>query len=220
MLTLEQVKSNPLISEYIRQTEIYAQQIGYTDHGTSHSEIVASRARELAQSIGLSESEQELAAIAGWCHDMGNFLGRTQHHYWGALLFGQVFSTQADPAEVATIMQAIADHDKEDITIPGPIVACLVIADKSDVRQSRVFDTRPSNLSQDIHDRVNYAVTSNELTVDNKNKIIALKLMIDTEHSPIMEYFEIFSERMAYCRHAAAKLGYKLEIVINETKLL
>ncbi|MEK7497101.1 MAG: HD domain-containing protein [Patescibacteria group bacterium] len=220
MITLSSVKSNPLVAEYIRQTEIYAQAIGYTDHGTSHSEIVSSRARELAQSIGLSEVEQELAAIAGWCHDMGNFLGRTQHHYWGALLFGQVFSTQADPAEVATIMQAIADHDKEDITIPGPIVACLVIADKSDVRQSRVFDTRPSNLSQDIHDRVNYAVTQNELTVDNKNKIIALRLMIDTEHSPIMEYFEIFAERMAYCRHAAAKLGYKLEIVINETKLL
>ncbi len=220
MLTFEDVKKNPLIHEYISQTEGYMKFLGFTDHGFKHSEVVATRARELALGAGLSLKLQELAAMAGYCHDMGNFLGREQHHYWGAMLFGQAMGSTLDPSELTCIMQAIAAHDKDEIKIPNPIAACLIIADKSDVRRSRVINSTEDNRKVDIHDRLNYAVTANELAVDAKAKKVTLKIKIDVNQAPIMEYFEIFADRMAYSRKAAAVLGMKFGLVINHFKLL
>ncbi len=220
MFTFEDVKNNPQIREYIRRTEQYMKSIGYTDHGFAHVEIVARRAKELALVAGMSKREQELAAISGYCHDMGNFLGRTQHHYWAALLFSQTFQGKFEPVDLAAVMQAIAAHDKEDVDVPSKLTACLVIADKSDVRSSRVFDKSSANLLLDIHDRVNNAVIENKLQLDAKKKIITLKLKINTKQAPVMEYFEIFSERMTYCRHSAKTLGCRFELVINDFRLL
>ena len=220
-LTLDQVKANPKIKDFIKQTEKYLDGLGYTDHGLRHINIVADRARSVSKKLGLSVHEQELAAIAAYCHDMGNFLGREQHHYWAALLFTQVFLNEADnPNDVSTIAQAIVSHDKDDLKIVNKVTAVLILADKSDVHRSRVKRSKGQNLKKDIHDRVNYAIIDNGLLVKPKSKIITLRLKLDTKFSVVLEYFEIFTERMAFCRVAAKYLGYKFSLEINNFKLL
>ncbi|MFA6322429.1 MAG: HD domain-containing protein [Candidatus Buchananbacteria bacterium] len=220
-LTVEVVKNNLKIKDFTSQTEKYLNALGYTDHGLRHINIVSDRSHSIARKIGLSEHEQELAGIAGYCHDMGNFLGRTQHHYWAALLFSQVFLNEADnPNDVSTIAQAIVSHDKDELKIVNKITAILIIADKSDVHRSRVRTSKKGGRDMDIHDRVNYAVIDNDLAVDTKKKIIKLKLKLDTKFSAPLEYFEIFTERMTFCRLAAEYLGYKFGLEINDFKLL
>jgi len=220
-LTLDLVKENPKIKDFIKQTEKYLDGLGYTDHGLRHINIAADRARSIAKKIGLLAREQELSAIAAYCHDMGNFLGREQHHYWAALLFSQVFLNEADnPNDVSTIAQAIVSHDKSDLKIVNRVTAVLILADKSDVHRSRVKQTKGSNLSKDIHDRVNYAIVDNDLIVEPKKKLITLRLKLDTKFSAPLEYFEIFTDRMTFCRLAAEYLGYKFGLDINNFKLL
>jgi len=220
MVTFDDVKNDPLIKEYIQQTQDYMKWLGFTDHGFEHVQIVSERARLLAQAAGLSPADQELSAMAGYCHDMGNFLGRTQHHYWGGMLFGETFRGRLEPQRLACVMQAIVAHDKDEIKIPTKVAACLIIADKSDVRRSRVFDHSEKNLAVDIHDRLNYSVTENKFQVDSKKKTVTIKLIIDVNRAPVMEYFEIFSDRMTYCRTAAETLGWRFGLVINHVKLL
>ncbi|MDA2935878.1 phosphohydrolase [Patescibacteria group bacterium AH-259-L05] len=220
MITLNDVKNHPQILEFIRQTQASMRALDYTEHGPRHANLVARRARRLAQDVGLSKRMQELAAIGGFCQDMGNFLGRTRHHYWGALLFHQVFQDKMDAKDLVMVVQALANHDKEDMKLTNAVSAIVVIADKSDVHRSRVITRSIKKIKADIHDRVNYAVTKSSLAVDTKKKRIVLKLKIDTNFVPIMEYFEIFTERMSYCRAAADYLGYKFSIVINSFKLL
>lgn len=220
MLTFAKVKNNPQVLEFIKRTEKALTDLQYTDHGLKHTALVADRARTIAKEIGLSGRERELSAIAGFCHDMGNFLGRTQHHYWGALLFHQIFSKE-NPRELSLIMQAIANHDKgKEMKLASPISAVVVLADKSDVRRSRVLEKSLEKIKQDIHDRVNYAVTDCKLGINKKSRIITLTLKIDNKFCPIMDYFEIFTERMVYCRQSAKFLGYNFGLVINQFKLL
>ncbi len=220
-LTLDVVKQNPKIKDFIKQTEVYLDALGYTDHGLRHINIVADRARSIAKKIGLPIRSQELSAISAYCHDMGNFLGREQHHYWAALLFSQVFLDKAEnPNDVSTIIQAIVSHDKHDLKFVNKVTAVLILADKSDVHRSRVKKIKSSNLEKDIHDRVNYAVIKNDLIVNQKKKIITLKLKLDVKFSAPLEYFEIFTERMTFCRLAAQYLGYKFGLEINNFKLL
>ncbi len=220
-LTLEVVKENPQIQDFIKQTERYMDSLGYTDHGFRHVNIVSDRSRSVLRKAGFSEHEQELAAIAGYCHDMGNFLGRSMHHYWGAMLFSQVFMHQVDnPTDVSTVALAIANHDKYESKLTTPITAALILADKSDVHRSRVKKTKGTNMKKDIHDRVNYAVMDSDLTVQAKNKLITLRIKLDTKASAPLEYFEVFTERMTYCRVAAEYLGYKFGLEINKFKLL
>lgn len=220
MLNLKQIKNHPQILEFIKQTETSLEALGYTEHGIRHAELVSSRARIMAEKIGLDKNGQEIAAIAGFCHDMGNFLGRSRHHYWGALLFHQIFQNDFSPKELSWIMQAIVNHDKYTMKLTNPISAIVVIADKSDVSRSRVKIFSLDELKVDIHDRVNYAATSSGLKIDRIKKKIVLTIKIDRKYVPIMEYFEIFTERMAYCRQAADYLGYKFSLVINNFKLL
>ncbi len=222
MITLSQVKKNPQILEFIKQTEIALAALSYTDHGFRHSNLVADRARTIANEMGLTKKEGELSAIAGFCHDMGNFLSRSHHNYFAALLFHQVFKDDFSPEELATIMQAIANHDKqqEDISFASPISAVVVLADKSDVHRSRVITRTIEDIKTDIHDRVNYATKESHLKVDKTKKRITLTLKIDTNFVPIMEYFEIFTERMVFCRKAAKYLGFDFGLVINNFKLL
>src|SRR3989338_8394001 len=131
MITLDDVKNNPQILEFINQTEKALEALSYTNHGLRHSNVVADRALEISKVIGLNPREGELAAIAGFCHDMGNFMTRTYHHYFGAILFQQVFGGKMEPKELAVIMQAIANHDKEEMNFVSPVAAVLVLADKS-----------------------------------------------------------------------------------------
>jgi len=218
-LTFDAVQNHRAIKAYIERSKEYLDNLGYTDHGYRHVELVAKRARLLAQQIGLNEHDQELAAIAGYCHDMGNFLGRTDHHYWGSLLFAQSFvGDDYDLADTTAVMQAIANHDKIDLKIVSQIGAALVIADKSDVHRSRV-SKEVADLTNDIHDRVNYAATNNELTVNKRKKEIYLTIKIDTKIVDPIEYFEIFIDRMTFCRQAADYLGYNFVLTINNFKL-
>ena len=220
MITLKDVKQNPQILEFINQTEQAMEALSYTNHGLRHSNVVAQRAIQIAKEIGLSEREGELSAIAGFCHDMGNFMTRTFHHFFGAMLFGQVYTNQFDPRELAMIMQAISNHDKEEMNFTHAISAILVLADKSDVDRSRVTQKDAENLKNDIHDRVNYAATESKIKIEKSKKRITLTLKIDTNFCPVMEYFEIFTERMVFCRKAAKFLGYEFGIVINKFRLL
>lgn len=220
MLTLAQVKKNPQILEFIKQTEIALAALGYTEHGLEHSELVADRTRTIAKEISLSRTEQELSAIAGFCHDMGSFLSRDEHHHLGALLFHQVFSKDFKPKEMALIMEAISNHDKEEMELSHSVPAVVVLADKSDVRRTRVLTKDINKIKRDIHDRVNYATKMSRLKIDKKKKRVTLTLKIDVNFVPIMEYFEIFTQRMTYCRKAAKYLGYQFGLVINNFKLL
>ncbi len=220
MLTFQDIKKHPKILEFINQSEIALKALDYTEHGLRHAKLVAREAKNLAKEINLSERGQDLAAIAGFCHDMGNFLGRSQHHYWSALLFHQIFKNEFTPKELVWIMQAISNHDKNAMKLTEPISAIVVLADKSDVHRSRVTVKSLEKIKGDIHDRVNYAVTKSDLSVNRSKKQIILTLKIDQKFVPVIEFFEIFTERMTYCRQAANYLGYKFHLVINNFKLL
>lgn len=218
-ITLEEVKKNPYVDNFIRQTETYLTALGYTDHGPRHIGIVSDRCIGLARQLGLSAHDIELAGVAGYCHDMGNFLGRTQHHYWASMLFSQIFIPEKDPQDISRICQAIVSHDKDEIKIVDKISAILIIADKSDVHRDRVVRKDFKSIMGDIHDRVNFAATSNSLKINKIRKQIVLKITIDTKEANTMDYFEIFSERMSFCRVAAKFLGYKFVLIINNFKL-
>jgi hypothetical protein len=220
MLSFEKIQNNPQVLEFIQQSDDALAASGYTEHSLSHASFVSDRARIIAKKIGFSKQEQELASIAGFCHDMGNFLSRSQHHYLGALLFHQIFQQDFSPKELAIIIQAISSHDKDEMTFSAPISAIVVLADKTDVRRSRVVNKKKNRIMKDIHDRVNYATTISNIKIDKKKKLITSVLKIDSNFVPIMEYFEIFTDRMIYCRKAAEFLGYKFGLVINNFKLL
>jgi len=222
MINLQQVKQNPQILGFIKETEKSLAALSYTDHGLRHANLVADRARNIAKEIGLNRGEQELAAIASFCHDMANFISRSHHNYFAALLFHQVFMNDFEPKEMTIIMQAISNHDKqqEDIRFADAVSAVLVLADKSDVHRSRVISQKMEEIKADIHDRVNYATKECHLKVDRMKKRITLTLKIDTNFVPIMEYFEIFTDRMVFCRLAAEYLDYKFGLVINSFRLL
>jgi len=222
MITLKEVKKNPQILQFIKKTEKSLESLAYTDHGLRHSTLVSGRAREIASKLGLGEKEQEMSSIAGFCHDMGNFVGRPFHNYTGAILFHQVFQNEIEPDALTTMMQAISYHDEKvrELALTSPVSAIVILADKSDVHRSRVLISDINKIKADIHDRVNYATKSANLSVDKKKKRIILTLKIDTKFVPVIEYFEIFTERMVLCRKAAEYLGYKFGLVINNFVLL
>ncbi len=215
-LTYKSIKENQQINGFIKATERYLEDLGFTDHGFRHVNIVADRSKKIAKELGLSIREQELAAIAGYCHDMGNFMGREMHHYWSSLLLSQILLPQTEQTiELAKILQAITNHDTNNLKADNKIAAALVIADKSDVHRSRVRQKSLRKIKEDIHDRVNYAVNSNDLTINKKTKEIVLKLIIDTTWVDPMDYFQIFIERMTACREAAKLFEYKFVLIIN-----
>lgn len=220
MIQLEEVKKNPLIKEFIEKSSEALSLYHYTDHGIDHIDLVAERAKYLAKEIGKDEKEQELSAIAGFCHDMGNFLDRKNHEYWGALLFQNVFQEKMPAEDLVIVMQAITNHDDYYSKVLNPIAAILILADKSDVRRERVLIKDEKIIKEYIHNRVDFAVEENKFKVDMKNKKIILQLKIDTRFVPVIEYFEIFTERMIQCRKAAEYLGYTFGLIINDFKLL
>lgn len=223
MITFEQVKNNKQVLAYIKQSDKVLNKLDYTLHDLNHVELVAERAGEIARTFGFSKNKIEYAKIAGFCHDMANFIGRSQHHYWGALLFNQIFAHHTeDITGVTQIMHAIASHDKDEKELVDRVTAAVVIADKSDVRRDRVriHSRGKKNLQRDIHDRVNFAATENKLILNKNKNSIELKITIDDKMITVMDYFEIFIERMSYCKVAARQIGCKFHLNINDFKLL
>ena len=216
---LTEVKKNPYVKNFIEQTEKYLTALGFTDHGFRHVGIVTERAISLAKNLNLNKRDQELCAVSAYCHDMGNFLGRTEHHYWSAFLLSQIYMGKITPDDLSTVMQAVVSHDKDELKIVDAVTAILILADKSDVDRSRVKDCSLRNLRNDIHERVNFATTENSLDFDKKKKEIILKVKIDTKITEAMDYFEIFTDRMSFCRQAAKFLGYEFVLVINDFRL-
>lgn len=220
MLKLEDIKKDLRVRACIEKSNDYLNSLNYTDHGFRHVNIVAERARYLAKGIGMDEREQELCAIAAYCHDMGNFLKRDGHGRTAAMLFSQFFMDKTDDINgVLSIMQAIVSHDHYPTENMNKIAAVLILADSSDITRDRVNKKSLESIKNDTHDRINYSVIDSDFKLYSKQKDIALKLKIDTEFNGVMEYFEIFSEQITMCRQAANFLGYSFSLSINNFKL-
>lgn len=218
-VTFEQIRKNPEISAYIRAAHAVMDAIGYTEHSFAHVVRAAEQAAEILKSLGHTERTQELARIAGYMHDMGNAVNRHDHAISGALMAFRILDNLGMPAEeIARIVSAIGNHDEGTGAPVNEIAAALILADKSDVRRTRV---RPRLVERtDIHDRVNYAVERSELDLDAEARDLALRLTIDTSICAVMDYFEIFLTRMLLCRRAAEYLGLRFKLVINDVTLL
>lgn len=216
---LEDVKANETVNSFIQAANDYLGAIGYTEHGYRHVSLVSSAAESILTSLGYPKRLQELAAIAGYVHDIGNVINRQDHGQSAALMTMHILKQMGcTPDEVSLVASAVGNHEEEIGDPVNPVAAALIIADKSDVHKTRVRNT--NIISADIHDRVNFAVDRSFLIVDKEKKTITLNLNIDTKIAQVIEYFEIFMSRMDMCRRAAKFLDCKFELIINERKLL
>jgi len=216
---LADVKQHPTIRAYVQQADDNLAAMGFTEHGFRHISLVSDLARSILLSLGREERLAELAAIAGHVHDLGNCVGRVHHGAAGALLVEPVLRELGmPPAEVALILSAVGNHEEEVGEPVNAVAAALILADKSDVHRTRVRNREISTF--DIHDRVNFAVNKSVLDVDAEQGLITPNITIETEYTPIMDYFEIFLERMLMCRRAASFLGCQFRLRINEVQLL
>ena len=219
MVTLEEDKKNEEVQAFINGAEKQIKALGYTEHSHRHIGIVSKRTGEILQKLGYDERTIELGKIAGYLHDIGNVINRTDHAHSGAILSYQILKGMNMPLEEITeIISAIGNHDEKTGTAVSEISAALILADKSDANRDRVTNTNMSTF--DIHDRVNYAVTNSELEVEAEQKKVILKLTIDTQICPVLDYFQIFMERTMMSKYAAKYLQIWFELVINGTKLL
>jgi hypothetical protein len=168
---------------------------------------------------GYDEHQIELAKIAGYLHDIGNCVNRNDHAHTGAILAYNILKDMGMNIEDRTeIMMAIGNHDEKTGTAVSDISAALILADKSDVNRDRVINTNMSTF--DKHDKVNYAVTDSNFKISKEKRKVVLNLTIDTEISPVLDYFEIFMDRTMMSKHAAKFLNIWFELIINDTKLL
>ncbi len=219
MLTFKELKKNEAVNTYIKGADKSLAALGFTEHSFAHVTKVAETCRYILSTLGYSEHEIELAKIAAYLHDIGNLVNRIEHSQSGAVMAFRILDNlNMDAEDIATIVSAIGNHDEGTGVPVDAVSAALILADKSDVRRSRVRNRDKSTF--DIHDRVNYSVKSAELKISDKKDIITLSLSIDTKYGNIMEYFEIFMERMILCRKAAEKLGLTFKLYINNQSLL
>ena len=219
MITFHQIKNNPQIKTYIQKADESLIALGYTEHSFAHVTKVAEKAGQILTELGYSHREAELARIAGYLHDIGNIVNRVDHAQSGAVMAFRLLDKLGMPAdEIATVISAIGNHDEGTATPVNPVAAALILGDKTDVRRSRVRNSDFSTF--DIHDRVNYAVERACADITEDHQRFLLAITIDTEISAVMDYFEIFLDRMVLCRKAADKLGLKFQLVINGQVLL
>lgn len=218
-MTYEQVKKDHAVQVYITQADASMEALGFTEHSFAHVTRVSDLAGELLESMGYPQRTVELARIAGYLHDIGNVVNRSDHSQSGAVMAFRILDRMDfPPEEIATIVTAIGNHDEGTGVPVNAVAAALIIADKSDVRRSRVRDK--ADIALDIHDRVNYSVTDSRLTINEDKTELVLDLTVDTTVSGIMEYFEIFMKRMLMCRKAANKLGLTFRVTINGQSLI
>ncbi len=219
VVTLEQVKKNPVVDIFIRRSNECLGALGFTEHGFRHISLVASISKNILERLGYPGRMQELTAIAGYLHDIGNVVNRSTHAESGATLAYSILKDMGmEPDELAMIVAAIGNHDERNGQPVNVVSAALILADKADVHRSRVRNQDFATF--DIHDRVNYAVEHSFLRVDEERRSITLELTIDIEICPILEYFEIFMTRMVLCRRAADFLRCHFELFVNGAKLL
>ena len=219
MITLEDVKNNEEVQELIVNAQRQLDALGYTEHSIRHVSIVSNRAGKILETLGYNKHRVELAKIAGFLHDIGNGVNRVDHAHSGAILAYNILKEMGmDIKDRTEIMSAIGNHDENTGTAVSDISAALILADKSDVHRDRVVNKHMSTF--DIHDRVNYAVTNADLSINNKEKKITLDLTIDNNICPVLDYFEIFMDRTRMSKYAAKYLQVWFELVINDTRLL
>ena len=219
MITYEELKRDEAIRAYIKKADESLGALGFTEHSFAHVTQVALRSAYILQTMGYSERTVELAKIAGYLHDIGNVINRTDHSQSGAVMAFRILDRmEFPPEEIAIIISAIGNHDEGTGIAVNEVAAALIIADKSDVRRSRVRN--PEDVRVDIHDRVNYSVTDSAILVDPEGKTLTLSLTVDTAISSPMEYLEIFMKRMLMCRSASEKLGLRFGLEINGQRLI
>lgn len=219
MITFEDIKNNEDIKAYIKKADESLIALGFTEHSFAHVGKVCHSVEYILETLGYSQHDIELGKIAAYMHDIGNIVNRVDHSQSGAVMAFRILDNMGMPAEdIATIVTAIGNHDEGTGVAVSPIAAALILADKSDVRRSRVRNTNISSF--DIHDRVNYSVENSLLKINQDKTIIKLKLTVDTRMSSVMDYFAIFLNRMNMCRKAADKLGLKFKLIINEQQLM
>lgn len=219
MLTFEEIKNNEEIKEYIICADESLKALGFTEHSFAHVGSVAANSRYILETLGYPEHDIELVQIAAYLHDIGNLVNRIEHSQSGAVMaFSLLNRLGMKPEDTAKIVTAIGNHDEGTGVAVNHIAAALILADKSDVRRSRVRNTDKTTF--DIHDRVNYSVTKSTLKINSDKTLIKLKLSIDTQYGSVMDYFEIFLDRMIMCRKAAAFLGLEFKLIINEQQLI
>ena len=218
-VTYKYIKQNPDIHTYIKNADAAVEAQGYTEHSFAHVEKVAEYVRMILEGLDCDDRKVELGMIAAYLHDIGNVINRVDHAQSGAVMAFRLLDNLNMPAdEICDIISAIGNHDEGTAQPLNAITAALIIADKADVRRSRVRNI--GDLAHDIHDRVNFAVESSNLSFSEDKKELILELTIDNRISSVMEYFEIFMNRMILCKRASEFLGLKFELIINGSKIL
>ena len=216
-MTYELLKQDHAVQVYIRQADAALEALGFTEHSFPHVTRVASVAADILEKLGYPERTVELAKIAGYLHDIGNVVNRTDHSQSGAVMAFRILDRmEFPPEEIATIVSAIGNHDEGTGVPVNPVAAALIIADKSDVRRSRVRDQK--TVTTDIHDRVNYATLKSDLLLEGDS--LTLDIQVDTAVSSVSEYFEIFLKRMLLCRKAAQTLNLAFHLRINDQAMM
>ena len=217
-ITRDDIRKNEEIRTYIQKADESLIALGYTEHSFAHVTKVAETASEILTILGYSERDAELAWMAGYLHDIGNVVNRVDHSQSGAVMAFRILDRMgADPEDIATIITAIGNHDESTAFPVNPVAAALILADKTDVRYTRV--RKIEGMDFDIHDRVNFAVKESKVEIV-RDAYIRSTLKIDTTMCSVMEYFEIFLNRMLLCRKAADKLGLRFKLVINDQELM
>ena len=216
-MTLQEIKQNESIRALVHAGNKYLEAMGYTDHGPRHVGYVSDTASRVLRCLGYDDHMVELAAIAGWVHDVGNAINRHNHGANGAILLYPVLREMGMPiADVVAIITAVGNHEEHNGFISSPISAALAIGDKSDAHKSRVRNGKPD--PTDIHDRVNFAIQENKVTIDCENKVICQSLLMD-DTSSVMEYLTIYLERIQMCEAAAEFLGQRFALYINGSQV-
>lgn len=216
-MTYELLKQDHAVQVYIRQADAALEALGFTEHSFPHVTRVATVAADILEKLGYPERTVELAKIAGYLHDIGNVVNRTDHSQSGAVMAFRILDRMDfPPEEIATIVSAIGNHDEGTGVPVNPVAAALIIADKSDVRRSRVRDQK--TVTTDIHDRVNYATLKSDLLLEGDS--LTLDIRVDTAVSSVSEYFEIFLKRMLLCRKAAQTLNLQFHLRINDQTMM
>ena len=219
MLTYDQVSKSETIRTYIIRADESLAALGFTEHSFAHVVHVAEMAGYILDTMGFDDHTIELAKIAGYLHDIGNLVNRKDHSQSGAVIAWSIINEMGcAPDDIATIVTAIVNHDEGTGVPVNAVAAALILADKADVRRSRVRNKDISTF--DIHDRVNYSVKKSAMKINEEKTLVKLKLSVDTQYGSVMDYFEIFMGRMILCRKAAEKLGLQFKLIINEQQLI
>lgn len=218
-ITANDLRNDLEIQTFMKRADRNLQLLGYTEHGFRHADVVAKTCVVILEKFNAPQRTVELGEIAAYLHDIGNLVNRELHAQTGATIaFQLLHERRMDSVELAEVCSAIGNHHEEDGTPISKIAASLILADKADVHRSRVRN--PKEIKFDIHDRVNYAVTHSKLNMLNNNGTISLDITVDTQISPVMEYFEIFLSRMIISQKAALYLGAEFELIMNGTKMI